>query len=90
MPGGPRTQEGENPEPKSLRAIAELAVAAAVTVMTATAAAVLAAGQGEPVYAVTMGSDGVVDVVVRDFRNAEALTEQLHALGAPASSSRTG
>ncbi|MEV4838508.1 hypothetical protein AB0K05_28660 [Nonomuraea sp. NPDC049486] len=61
-----------------------LAAAAAVTMMTAGGVAVMTAGGGDPAYAVTMGSDGVVDVVVRDFRDTGGLTEQLHELGVPA------
>ncbi|MGA5763632.1 hypothetical protein [Nonomuraea bangladeshensis] len=62
-----------------------LAVAAgAVAAAVATVATVTSMGGGDPAYAVSKDSDGIVYVTVRDFRDAEGLSRQLADLGVPA------
>jgi hypothetical protein len=61
-----------------------LVLAAATVAGVCAATAVTSQRGGEPAYAVTRESHGVVVITVRDFRDAPALSRRLHDLGVPA------
>ncbi|MFD0690098.1 hypothetical protein [Actinomadura fibrosa] len=58
--------------------------ASAVAVAAVTATLVTSLGGTDPAYAVTKHTDGTVDIDIRDFHDADALSRQLSKLGVPA------
>ncbi|MEV5705505.1 hypothetical protein [Actinoallomurus sp. NPDC052274] len=57
---------------------------AAVAVAAGTATLVASLGGTDRAYAVTKHADGTVDIDIRDFHDADALSRQLSRLGVPA------
>jgi hypothetical protein len=57
---------------------------AAVAVAAGMATLVASLGGTDPAYAVTKHTDGTVDIDIRDFHDADALSRQLSKLGVPA------
>lgn len=66
------------------RRIALAAAAGATVAAAASVVMVSSMGGAAPAYAVTMDSDGIAYVTVRDFQDAEGLTRQLKSLNVPA------
>jgi hypothetical protein len=58
--------------------------AAAIAVTASIATLVTSLGGTDPAYAVTKHSNGTVDIDIRDFQHADALSGQLSKLGVPA------